>query len=49
VRVSLILAAITCYPAAYLWFFQERFSAGKPKVEPWVELSFYLAGLLALV
>ena len=44
-----ILAACTCYPAAYLWLFQERFSAGKSRFEPWVELSFYLAGLLAVV
>ena len=44
-----ILAACACYPAAYLWLFQERFSAGKPRFEPWVELSFYLAGLLAVV
>jgi hypothetical protein len=29
--------------------FLERFSAGKPKFEPWVELAFYLGGLLALV
>ena len=47
--VTLILAACTCYPAIYLWCFQERFSAGKPRFEPWVELSFYLAGLLAIV
>ena len=47
--VSVILLACTSYPAIYLWAFQERFSAGKPKLEPWVELSFYLAGLLAVV
>ena len=48
-RVILILTACTSYPAFYLWFFQERFSAGRPRFEPWVELSFYLAGLLAVV
>jgi 4-hydroxy-3-methylbut-2-enyl diphosphate reductase len=47
--VSLILLACTSYPVLYLWFFQERFSAGKARFTPWVELSFYLAGLLAVV
>jgi 4-hydroxy-3-methylbut-2-enyl diphosphate reductase len=46
---SAILAACCGYPAFHLWFFQERFSAGKSRLEPWVETSFYLAGLLALV
>lgn len=46
---ALILTACISYPAVYLWFFLERFSAGKPKFEPWVELGFYLAGLLAVV
>jgi len=44
-----ILAVCCGYPAFHLWFFQERFSAGKRQLEPWVETSFYLAGLLALV
>jgi 4-hydroxy-3-methylbut-2-enyl diphosphate reductase len=44
-----VLAACCGYPALYLWLFQERFSAGKSRLEPWVETSFYLAGLLALV
>ena len=44
-----ILAVCCGYPAFHLWFFQERFSAGKRRLEPWVETSFYLAGLLALV
>ena len=47
--VVLILTACASYPVLYLWLFQERFSAGKPRLEPWVELSFYLAGLLAVV
>jgi len=47
--VALILTLCATYPAVYLWVFQERFSAGKPRFEPWVELSFYMAGLLALV
>ena len=44
-----ILVACTSYPVLYLWLFQERFSAGKARFEPWVELAFYLGGLLALV
>jgi hypothetical protein len=44
-----ILAVCCAYPAVHLWLFQERFSAGKSRLEPWVETSFYLAGLLALV
>jgi len=47
--VALVLTACASFPALHLWFFQERFSAGKPRMEPWVETSFYLAGLLALV
>ncbi len=46
---ALILTACACYPAFHLWFFHERFSAGKHRFEPWVETSFYLAGLLALL
>ena len=44
-----VLVVCCAYPAFHLWFFQERFSAGKRRLEPWVETSFYLAGLLALV
>ena len=44
-----VVFACLLYPVMHLWLFQERFSAGKPKFEPWVELSFYLAGLLAIV
>jgi len=44
-----ILTVCCSYPAFHLWYFQERFIAGKPPLEPWVESSFYLAGLLALV
>jgi (E)-4-hydroxy-3-methyl-but-2-enyl pyrophosphate reductase len=44
-----IIAACTLYPVLHLWLFQERFSAGKPRFEPWVELSFYMAGLLAFL
>lgn len=44
-----ILTVCCAYPAFHLWFFQDRFSAGKSRLEPWVETSFYLAGLLALV
>ena len=46
---ALVLTASLSYPAFYLWFFQERFSAGKSRLEPWVEAGFYLAGLLAFV
>jgi 4-hydroxy-3-methylbut-2-enyl diphosphate reductase len=44
-----IISACLVYPVVHLWLFQERFSAGKPRFEPWVELSFYLAGLLAVL
>jgi 4-hydroxy-3-methylbut-2-enyl diphosphate reductase len=44
-----ILTVCCCYPAFHLWYYQERFTAGKSSLEPWVESSFYLAGLLALV
>ncbi|GEM_PF-79318 len=44
-----IILACLAYPVLHLWLFQERFSAGKPRFEPWVELSFYMAGLLAIL
>ncbi|BDU77371.1 4-hydroxy-3-methylbut-2-enyl diphosphate reductase [Mesoterricola sediminis] len=44
-----ILGACLAYPLVHLWFFQERFSAGKHRFEPWVEACFYLAGTLALL
>jgi 4-hydroxy-3-methylbut-2-enyl diphosphate reductase len=46
---ALVLTVCCGYPAFHLWFFQERFSAGKTRLEPWVETSLYLAGLLAVV
>jgi len=46
---ALILLACGVYPGFHLWCFQERFSAGKSRLEPWVETGFYLAGLLILV
>jgi 4-hydroxy-3-methylbut-2-enyl diphosphate reductase len=46
---ALILAACAGWPALHLWLYQERFSAGKSRFEPWVETGLYLAGLLALV
>jgi 4-hydroxy-3-methylbut-2-enyl diphosphate reductase len=47
-QVAVILACLA-YPVLHLWLFQERFSAGKPVFEPWVELSFYMAGILAFL
>ncbi|WP_306599997.1 4-hydroxy-3-methylbut-2-enyl diphosphate reductase [Geothrix sp. 21YS21S-2] len=47
IQAGIILVCLA-YPVVHLWLFQERFSAGKPRFEPWVELSFYMAGLLAL-
>ncbi len=47
--ISTILTVCTAYPLLYLWYYHERFSAGKPRFEVSVELSFYLLGLLALV
>jgi 4-hydroxy-3-methylbut-2-enyl diphosphate reductase len=44
-----IILVCVGYPVVHLWLFQERFSAGKPRFEPWVELSFYMAGLLAFL
>ena len=46
--VALVLVACTSYPPLHLWLFHDRFSAGKKRLEPWVESSMYLAGLLAL-
>jgi 4-hydroxy-3-methylbut-2-enyl diphosphate reductase len=45
----LVLTACTAYPMIYLWLFHERFTVGKHRLEPSVELAFYLSGLLALV
>ena len=47
--IALILSVCAAYPLLYLWFYHERFSAGKPRIHVSVELSFYLLGLLALV
>ena len=44
---ALVLTACAAYPVFHLWFFHERFATGKRRFEPWVETSFYLAGLLA--
>jgi len=44
-----VLVACFAYPVLYLWLFHERFSMGKRRLEPTVEVAFYLAGLLALV
>ena len=46
---ALLLGACFTYPIIYLWLFHERFSIGKHRLEPTVEVVFYLAGLLALV
>jgi 4-hydroxy-3-methylbut-2-enyl diphosphate reductase len=46
---ALILTVCATYPVFHLWFFHERFAAGRRRFEPWVETGFYLAGLLALV
>ena len=45
---AITLIACTSYPALHLWLFQDRCSAGKPMMVPWVETGFFLAGLLAL-
>ncbi len=44
-----ILACSAAYPMGYLWFFHERFTAGKRSAGPPLEMAFYLVGLLALV
>jgi len=47
--IAVILCVCAAYPLLYLWYYHERFSAGKPRFEMRVELSFYLLGLLALI
>jgi len=44
-----IMGVCLAYPLVHLWLFQERFSTGKRRFEPWVEVCFYLAGALALL
>lgn len=44
-----VILACLAYPVLHLWLYQERFSIGKARFEPWVELSFYMAGLLAFL
>jgi len=44
-----LLVACTGYPLLHLWLFHERFSTGTRRMQPPVELAFYLAGLLVLV
>jgi len=44
-----LLTACFAYPMLYQWLFHERFSTGKRRFEPTVDLAFYLAGLLAFV
>ena len=44
-----VILACVAYPVLHLWLFQERFSAGKPRFEPWVELGFFMVGLLAFL
>ena len=46
---ALVLTACFAYPVLYLWLFHERFTIGKRRLEPTVEVAFYLAGLLAFV
>jgi len=46
---ALVLTACFSYPMLYLWLFHERFTIGKRRLEPTVEVAFYLAGLLAFV
>jgi 4-hydroxy-3-methylbut-2-enyl diphosphate reductase len=46
---AILLTACFAYPLLHLWLFHERFSAGKRRLEPTVDLAFYLAGLLAFV
>jgi 4-hydroxy-3-methylbut-2-enyl diphosphate reductase len=46
--LAIILACLG-YPALHLWLYQERFSIGKARFEPWAELSFLAAGLLAFL
>lgn len=46
---ALILVVCAGYPLVYLWLYHERFTTGRARFQPGVELSFYLLGLLALV
>jgi len=47
--VAGLLVACTTYPLVYLWCYHERFSTGARRVQPTVELAFYMVGLLVLV
>jgi 4-hydroxy-3-methylbut-2-enyl diphosphate reductase len=44
-----ILGFSAAYPLVHLWFFHERFTTGQRRLNPPLELAFYLVGLLALV
>jgi 4-hydroxy-3-methylbut-2-enyl diphosphate reductase len=44
-----IMALALVYPLFYQWYYHERFTTGRPRLEVKPELSFYLLGLLALV
>ena len=46
---AILLTACFAYPVLHLWLFHERFSTGKRRLEPSIDLAFYLAGLLAFV
>jgi len=44
-----LLVACASYPLVHLWCFHERFSTGTRRMQPSVDLAFYLVGLLVLV
>jgi 4-hydroxy-3-methylbut-2-enyl diphosphate reductase len=46
--VTMVLIACTGYPMFYLLFSQKQSSIGRHSIKPWIETSFFLAGLLAL-
>lgn len=43
-----LLGVIAAFPILHLWLFHERFTVGRSRFEPPVELAFFLVGVMAL-
>jgi 4-hydroxy-3-methylbut-2-enyl diphosphate reductase len=48
IRFFAIITVCVIYPILYQWLFRIRFSAGRPRFDPGVELAFFMAGLTAI-
>jgi 4-hydroxy-3-methylbut-2-enyl diphosphate reductase len=44
----LVITACALYPILYQWLYRARFRTGRPLLDPGVEPTFFLAGLMAL-